>query len=197
MNIKTFQKLMNVINDNTIDELEKSAIIVSIVDGKTYDEVNSMKYHDFAKRVSEIKTELEIIGKGSKSFPYIVETDKNKYKFCQTFSDMTTAQFIDWQVVLSNAHKNNKNIIDIIDKLMCCFVFTYDVDTKRYEYKSFDVVDDIGNIDISIAYRVAAFFLRFSRVLEKRIKYYLEDKEKEIMKHLTEAMTQMKEQLRV
>lgn len=188
MTIKDFIKYYKILNDQNTDEFSKSIQLVSEYAGLSIDDACNLPVPKFKELFNHIKNRIseESSMDVKSSLPYKFKVDDKEFYVCQTFAEMKFAQFIDWQITLAEIQENGGDIIPFIDKLLACFVWQKTDD--GYKYKSFDTLEYIGNADISIAYRVAAFFLKFSKILRNHTKEFLKPVEKKMVEQIKTAM---------
>lgn len=193
MTIKQFKEIYSVMMNSELSEPEKAIKIIAKYYYIDEAEVEQMKVNEANEKMKKIYKDIEGVLNAKPSLPYHIETADNRYRVCQMFDEMCFAQFIDWQVTIAEG----KDVPLIVDKLICCFIKRYNSKTKEWEYVSFDALKDIENIDVTYAFRIAAFFLRLQKMLQKHIQKYSDKKTMEMAKMKVDLMKQITDMTKI
>lgn len=179
LTIKEFQRYMEI--NKIDDDIEKAIQLVCFFYDLKEDKVLAMKKSEFENLIRNININ-DVKMPENTGLPYVLKVGDTKFKVAQTMQDMCLAQFIDWQTTIAKMIDEKKTEVDMLDRFTCCFLFTYDTLQKKYVYKSFDVLDLVGDLPFREAYRIFVFFYLLKDKLKNLTQKYLADKEKQMMK---------------
>lgn len=179
LTIREFQRYVEITKID--DDIEKAIQLVCFFYDLKDDEVLSMRKNEFENLIKNINLNDVKLPENT-GLPYVLKVGDTKFKVAQTMQDMCLAQFIDWQTTIAQMIDEKKTEVELLDKFTCCFLFIYDVEQKKYVYKSFEVLDLVGDLPFKECYRIFVFFYRLRDKLNKLTQKFLADKEKKMMK---------------
>jgi len=169
MKIKDFQE----INKVKGDDLDSKVRIVSILTGKSEDEVESMPINEFLKLSKEVLTK-EV----SDKYQPFIKVGARKFDAIFTMKELNAGDFID----LTHYTKDQETIINNLHKILAVF---YKPRKGLFKKKLMDR-DEVAELflnelEIDVALGYSVFFLKVWKGYIKSIKPYLEKRIKKEM----------------
>ena len=193
--VDRYLEIRDLINEEC-EPLDLQVKLVSILDGRSEEDVLNMNINDYHELVQQSGFLVEL-PKPSKSIPNKITINGKKYQLQKDVSKFTTAQYIDYQTMTAREDREK-----ILPYILSCFIVP---EGKRYNdgYDIAEVIKDIGaHLSVQDAVNICFFFQqKYLRLLDDTL-IYLGWKTKRMMrktkdettkKKLTEAMERMKE----
>lgn len=155
--VGTYLDLVEILDDETMDEIDKKVEIVALLDGREVDVIYDLPLPKFSELMQKASFLLE------EPKPMQVSDVYNlggmKLESCLTLSKITTAQFIDYQTYI----KDKDKLVELISVFLI---------PKGHKYgKGYDILEVQkvirDNMPITQAMGLAAFFLLLYKALLK------------------------------
>lgn len=163
--IKDYYKLIDVINANTITDVDKAALLLSAATGKTLQEVEDMNIADFKKAVEQV---YNIVNSPlDKRVPHTFSCNGKVYEF-NYIKPIAKAKHL---MVLSQLTKDKEQTIYNIHKILANFCECLNDKKQTYEDRAKEFYE---HLTIDVAYGISAFFLTSSNLLLRNIQTSLE-----------------------
>lgn len=193
--VDRYLEIRDLINEEC-EPLDLQVKLVSILDGRSEEDVLNMNINDYHELVQQSGFLVEL-PKPSKSIPNKITINGKKYQLQKDVSKFTTAQYIDYQTMTAREDREK-----ILPYILSCFIVP---EGKRYNdgYDIAEVIKDIGaHLSVQDAVNICFFFQqKYLRLLDDTL-IYLGWKTKRMMRKtkdettktkLKEAMERMKE----
>lgn len=176
--------------DITGEEIDIQTEMIAILSDKTLDEVLDMPLQEYMACVQNLQFLLET--PRETPCPKKIVLGDREYYVMRDVRDMTTAQYIDYQMYIQNGGDDN------LPNIISCFVIPKGK-TYNKDYDIAEAIEDIKTkLSIETAFSISRFFFRKLENSTKAMLLYLESKIKRILKRkdLTEeTRTKMEEAL--
>ncbi len=156
LDLGRYMKINAVLQDDTLEEVDKQVRIIAILDGKTEDEVLALpmgEYGALAAQTAFLREPLppRQLDPDTKE----IRLGENTYQLTRDFTKITTAQYVDFQTF-------SKGFPQTLPEILSCFLVP---DGKTYNngYDPADVQRDLLAMPWPEAVSLSAFFFaRFS-----------------------------------
>ena len=192
--INRYLEIKDLINDDC-EPLDLQVKLVSILDGRSEEDVLNMNINDYHALVQQTNFLMEL-PKPSKNVPNKLTINGKKYSIQKDVSKFTTAQYIDYQTFTTRDDREK-----LLPYILCCFIVP---DGKRYNdgYDIGEVANEIGGyLSTQDAVNVCFFFQKKYLSLLNDTLIYLDwktrkmkrkTKDETTKKTLEEALVKMK-----
>lgn len=193
--VDRYLEIRDLINEEC-EPLDLQVKLVSILDGRSEEDVLNMNIKDYHELVEQSGFLVEL-PKPSKSIPNKININGKKYQLQKDVSKFTTAQYIDYQTMIAREDREK-----ILPYILSCFIVP---EGKRYNdgYDISETIKDIGaHLSVQDAVNICFFFQqKYLRLLDDTLIYLgwktkrmaRKTKDETTKKKLTEAMERMKE----
>lgn len=171
MPITTYGKILDIIQDNSRDSIDKEVAMISILANKTTEEIENMPLVELRGLTSQLgflteKAEAVEVRKEYKVGDYILIPEKK-------ISKIKAGQFISFQE-FAKVYRDNNNDVNVIPLLLSCFLIPKG---KKFAegYDVEDVQEAIAeHLSVVDALALTAFFLASIKQSQATILHYLE-----------------------
>lgn len=151
MPLKIYFQLREIIDDDSLDDMDKELSIISLLCDIPYDDLLEMNLND----IKGVANQLEFLNNFDvkpKGHIKHISINNIKYNVCTDISKFTVAQYVDFQMYTSK--KTTENIAEVLSTFII-------PDGKKYG-EDYDIAETIENfktyIDIQTAMTVQNFF---------------------------------------
>lgn len=171
MPITTYGKILDIIQDNNRDSIDKEVEMISILANKTTEEIENMPLVELRGLTSQLgflteKAEAVDVRKEYKVGDYILIPEKK-------ISKIKAGQFISFQE-FAKVYRDNNNDVNVIPLLLSCFLIPKGK-TFAEGYDVEDVQEAIAeHLSVVDALALTAFFLASIKQSQANILHYLE-----------------------
>lgn len=171
MPITTYGKILDIIQDNNRDSIDKEVEMISILANKTTEEIENMPFVELRGLTSQLgflteKAEAVDVRKEYKVGDYILIPEKK-------ISKIKAGQFISFQE-FAKVYRDNNNDVNVIPLLLSCFLIPKGK-TFAEGYDVEDVQEAIAeHLSVVDALSLTAFFLTLVKQSQANILHYLE-----------------------
>lgn len=171
MPITTYGKILDIIQDNSRDSIDKEVAMISILANKTTEEIENMPLVELRGLTSQLgflteKAEAVEVRKEYKVGDYILIPEKK-------ISKIKAGQFISFQE-FAKVYRDNNNDVNVIPLLLSCFLIPKG---KKFAegYDVEDVQEAIAeHLSVVDALALTVFFLASIKQSQATILHYLE-----------------------
>jgi hypothetical protein len=171
MPITTYGKILDIIQDDSRDTIDKEVAMISILANKTPEEIENMPIVELRTLTSQLgflteKAEAVEVRKEYKVGDYILIPEKK-------ISKIKAGQFISFQE-FAKVYRDNNNDVNVIPLLLSCFLIPKGK-TFAEGYDVEDVQEAIAeHLSVVDALALTAFFLTSIKQSQATILHYLE-----------------------
>lgn len=154
------------------DPLTRNLKMVSIVNGKTVDELESLPIDELKKQLAEFN-QIEKLTENTK-VKMNFKIKGRRFECIWRTQKLTAAQYID----VTSFCKNEKEIINNIHNILAaiCVEKTWYGKKLKYDGNNHKEISELflNNMSITIAYPIMLFFCNYFKELSNNIQIYLE-----------------------
>ena len=163
INLKTFVEIYNISTNAFIPDDDKALRIAALLNGMTFNQFMDLSL----PKATELVAKINFLYEKPKPEKIKREYILNGRKYCpfKDFSEMTLAQYADYQSVI--VEKFEEHLIDLMYILLIPKGKTY-----NDGYDKDEAMEDIGTLSVTEALGLADFFLKQYRRLMKRTLLY-------------------------
>lgn len=172
LTVKQFQQLNEILNDKTMQPIDRECQIIALVENRPVDEVEEMNLIELKNRVKHYSN-FEVMDLEKEKLPRFVIIKRKLYDVCLSEKEMSAGQFID----MSHYIKDKKGVIANMHH-----IFTVMLKRRKWlmkkEYTGTDH-DEIADyvkehMPIRAVYPLALFFCNYMKASLNVIENYLE-----------------------
>lgn len=185
LSIGKLNDVNNIINNNELTEDDKIIKLGALISNMNYEDFINLKIEDAQKIISQIKFLYE--APKSKKLVKNLNLDGINCKVIQDVSEITTAQFIDYNTLISNGNV-------LIPEILSVFIIPQG---HKYSdnYNKEEIVDLISKyVSVEEGLSIANFFIKkYKRLLMRTLLYSKVNLKMQLMKRLPQ---QTKEEIK-
>ena len=172
LTVKQFQQLNEILNDKTMQPMDRECQIIALVENRPVEEVEEMNLIELKNRVKHYST-FDTLDLDKEKLPKFVIINRKLYDVCLSEKEMSAGQFID----MSHYMKDKKGVIANMHH-----IFTVMLKRRKWllkkEYTGTDH-DEIADyvkehMPIRAVYPLALFFCNYMKASLNVIENYLE-----------------------
>ena len=152
------------------DVLTRNLKMVSIVNGKSVDELESLPIDELKKQLEKFN-QIEKLTENTK-VKMTFKIKGRRFEVIWRTQKLTSAQYID----VTSFCKNEKDIINNIHNILAAVCVEKTWYGKKLKYENHKEVSDLflNNMSITVAYPIMLFFCNYFKELSANIQTYLE-----------------------
>jgi len=171
LTVKQFQQLSEILNDTTIEPIDRECQIIALVENRPVEEVESMNLVELKNRVKHYSN-FDVLDLDKEKLPKFVIINKKLYDVCLSERDMSAGQFVDMCHYIKDSKGAIANMHHIFTVMLRRRKWLI---KKEYDGTNHDEVAEYvkEHMPIRAVYPLALFFYNYMKASLSVIENYL------------------------
>lgn len=171
LTVKQFQQLSEILNDTTIEPIDRECQIIALVENRPVAEVEEMDLRELKNRVKHYSN-FDVLGLDKEKLPKFVIIRRKVYDVCLSEKEMSAGQFIDMSHYIKDKKGTVANMHHIFTVMLKRRKWLF---KKEYDGTEHDELAEYikEHMPIRAVYPLALFFCNYMKASLSVIENYL------------------------